>query len=339
MVVRQWVRRFKRMFESRAVVLMYHRVADLDADPWELAVQPVNFEQQLAVLKKKFHVVSVTELVAYFKKGSIPAHCVCVTFDDGYSDNFYNALPLLQEHQCPASFFITTDLIDQKALFWWDELQDLILAPGVLPPVFSLAIDGLELTYYLQEDAVLSESKWQLQCGWIAAEAAPTRRCELYLLLWNKLRPLTNAVLQSALRAIRLWADYEKRADRLNWPLTRTQLQKMAEHPLVDMGFHTLSHPCLSYHSYSSQYQEIVQSRTAIHQLCKNATHLFTYPYGNFNDTTLEIVKAEKLTAAFSTKEATVSKRSDPYCFGRFQVKNWNGPDFERQLSLWIKKF
>jgi peptidoglycan/xylan/chitin deacetylase (PgdA/CDA1 family) len=88
----------------KVLVLMYHRVADLKRDPWELAVSPENFEQQLALLRRKYDVITVPELARKLSTHSICSNSICITFDDGYSDNFHVAKPLLEKHECPQLF-------------------------------------------------------------------------------------------------------------------------------------------------------------------------------------------------------------------------------------------
>jgi peptidoglycan/xylan/chitin deacetylase (PgdA/CDA1 family) len=43
-----------------------------------------------------------------------------ITFDDGYRDNFTQALPVLQARNLPAVIFLTTDHIGSSTPFWWD---------------------------------------------------------------------------------------------------------------------------------------------------------------------------------------------------------------------------
>jgi peptidoglycan/xylan/chitin deacetylase (PgdA/CDA1 family) len=45
--------------------------------------------------------------------------CVLITFDDGYYNNL-RALPVLEEFDVPAVFFIATANIKDKKPFWWD---------------------------------------------------------------------------------------------------------------------------------------------------------------------------------------------------------------------------
>jgi peptidoglycan/xylan/chitin deacetylase (PgdA/CDA1 family) len=44
---------------------------------------------------------------------------ILITFDDGYFSSL-NALPVLEEYQVPAVFFVTTNNIKENRLFWWD---------------------------------------------------------------------------------------------------------------------------------------------------------------------------------------------------------------------------
>jgi peptidoglycan/xylan/chitin deacetylase (PgdA/CDA1 family) len=44
---------------------------------------------------------------------------VMITFDDGYYNNFYS-LPVLEEFQVPATYFITTKNLISNNSYWWD---------------------------------------------------------------------------------------------------------------------------------------------------------------------------------------------------------------------------
>src|SRR4051794_17154479 len=117
-----FLNKIRRINEKKVVVLMYHRITDESIDPWQLAVNPYFFEQHLEVLQKRFKVIRVNELIHQLTTKLITANSVCITFDDGYRDNFLNAKPLLEKYKCPASFFIPTLYIGQEQMFWWDEL-------------------------------------------------------------------------------------------------------------------------------------------------------------------------------------------------------------------------
>ncbi|MBR3622676.1 MAG: polysaccharide deacetylase family protein, partial [Selenomonadaceae bacterium] len=104
-------------------VLMYHRVADNIKDPYGIAVSPKNFRKHMAYLKQNFHVLQFDKDWSDIKEASI-----VVTFDDGYADNFYNALPILEEYEIPATFFVSTENLDTDNLFWWDKLSLLFSA-------------------------------------------------------------------------------------------------------------------------------------------------------------------------------------------------------------------
>lgn len=337
MTPRLWVRRLKRFFEPKAIVLMYHRVADLPVDPWQLAVQPDLFEQQLKVLHKKYRVIPLQEMVSQLSNQSVKSNTVCITFDDGYRDNFIHAKPLLEKYQCPATFFIATQYIDRKQLFWWDELQHILLESPVLPEKLNIDIEGVPFSYDLEEEALLTDKRSAQQMAWIAPGDPPTRRCELYFLLWERLKPLPDPELQDMLTRIRIWARYYQKPEKISWPLTKTQLKGIARHPLFDVGLHTVTHASLIFHSEDVQCREIMDNRDSLKKICRRSVNMLTYPYGDYNEATISVVKKENLAAAFSTAEKAITKRSDPYSLGRFQVKNWSRREFEVQLARWAK--
>ena len=122
--IKGWLRRFR----ARAIILCYHRVTELDSDPQLLSVTPKNFREQLEVLRRLYNVARLRDWISEEGK-STRLTVVVITFDDGYADNFHEALPLLREADCPATVFVTAGKIDDEEEFWWDELERLILLP------------------------------------------------------------------------------------------------------------------------------------------------------------------------------------------------------------------
>src|SRR5262245_33946506 len=91
----------------RALILLYHRIADLEVDPWGLAVTPEHFADQIAVLAGIAHPVRLDELASSRAQLRTRRPLVAVTFDDGYADNLHAALPILERYDVPATFFVT----------------------------------------------------------------------------------------------------------------------------------------------------------------------------------------------------------------------------------------
>ena len=82
---------------SRAagLVLMYHRVAEVDNDPWALAVSPRHFDEHLQVLRASYQTATPRQVAAATDGEEVALGTVVVTFDDGYADNLHLAKPLL----------------------------------------------------------------------------------------------------------------------------------------------------------------------------------------------------------------------------------------------------
>lgn len=55
---------------------------------------------------------------------------VMITFDDGYYNNLYS-LPILEEFQVPATYFITTNNLVSNTSFWWDVVYKYRTKEGV----------------------------------------------------------------------------------------------------------------------------------------------------------------------------------------------------------------
>lgn len=121
----------RSIFESRlhalflrnaAVIVTFHRVHDTtSADGLTTGIGM--FERHCRFFKRHFRVISLRELVSRLERGVRLDRELAITFDDGYRDNFENALPVLERLSLPATFFVITQWIGTDVVAWWDRQQ------------------------------------------------------------------------------------------------------------------------------------------------------------------------------------------------------------------------
>lgn len=124
-----------RMTKDFAVpVLMYHRICDLtpseSKNPLirDLSVSPADFEAQLKYLKENgFTFLHVSDVERALSEGdALPEKAVAITMDDGYQDNFTEALPLLKKYEAKATIFMVTNNFEKPARLNWDQAKQMI---------------------------------------------------------------------------------------------------------------------------------------------------------------------------------------------------------------------
>src|SRR5688572_16177027 len=175
MLKKMW-NRMCGMGDKRALILMYHQVCEKKVDPWQLAVNPDCFQKQLEILQRKFTLVSLEELVSCLKAGKLRSNMVAMTFDDGFVDNYLNAAPLLEWYRVPATFYLTTNPLKDQKLYWWDELQSIVLLTERLPKILKLSIAGSAFQFEFRRDQVLTPKMSQENLRWVYGQPAPNER-------------------------------------------------------------------------------------------------------------------------------------------------------------------
>ena len=73
--------------QPRAIILVYHRVTEIELNPHLLCVSPQHIAEHLQVLCQMYHPLSLQELNQKLIQGRIQNHSIVITFDDGYADN------------------------------------------------------------------------------------------------------------------------------------------------------------------------------------------------------------------------------------------------------------
>lgn len=325
--VRNW---WDRRFRRQAVVLLYHRVADLDIDPWSLAVTPKHFAEHLDVLRRSANLLSLRDLAWHLREGQVPRNSVVLTFDDGYHDNLYTAKPLLERHEVPATVFVATKGVEGGDEFWWDELEALLLRPNTLPAEIRLDIQGEERRW----DFLPSE-----EAGGCLEGQTSDARLHLYRSIWEAVAPLREEYRLHVLSQLRDLLDAPPSRRDTHRLLTADEVEELAEGALVEIGAHTVTHPVLATLPVEQQRREIERSRQALEEITQRPVTAFSYPFGkraDYTPDTVALVRSLGLECACSNFPGAVHRATDPYQFPRLYVHDEDGDRFAEKLSGWL---
>jgi peptidoglycan/xylan/chitin deacetylase (PgdA/CDA1 family) len=317
---------------ASAIILYYHRVASLARDPQLLAVSPGNFADQLAVLKETATVLPLEELVDAAAGGDENDTFAAITFDDGYADNLQTAAPILKALAMPTTVFASWAPIRNERMFWWDELEQILLA-GHLRKTLTVDFSGRTTSFDLGE--------WADKPGhfdeWTVLDThAPTPRHAAYLDLFRAMMPLALQEKQTVIAQLRtqLTADLPQSRDHM--PMTRQALVEADRDDLMTIGCHTMNHPILSQLPAEDMRAEIVDAKRELESLLGSPRTLFSYPYGryvDFNQQVVDCVKDSGFRFACTTAPGLVTASTDPLRLPRFGIRNLDGDAFRKRLE------
>ena len=97
------------------VILIYHRIGGRTASQVDLPA--ALFDEQVAALADAGRLVSLDDGLERLAAGSLDDSPVVLTFDDGTADWVDHALPVLERHRAPATFYVATDFVERAVPF------------------------------------------------------------------------------------------------------------------------------------------------------------------------------------------------------------------------------
>ena len=314
---------------SGVAVLCYHRIAEPEVDPWGLCVSPQHFDAHLAALRRWGPVFSLAEVAHALRAGRLPRRAAVVTFDDGYADNLHAALPLLERHGVPATFFVATGMLGGMREFWWDELERLVLR-AVLPDPLRLEI-GAETHEWATGEPAPTPPMWR------AWEAPPSPRHALYYALWAMLIERTEEERTAALAALRTLIPSHAEARPSHRTMTEEEVVTLARSPLVEVGAHTVTHPALPTLEPARQREEVAESKGMLEALLGRSVMAFAYPYGRGGADARAAVAEAGFASACTTEHEPLRAGADSLAVPRFQVLDSDGEALARWLTALLR--
>jgi peptidoglycan/xylan/chitin deacetylase (PgdA/CDA1 family) len=317
---------------GNTLILMYHRITELDTDPWALAVTPASFEDHLDVITSRSEVVPLRDTLDRATRSARP--CVTFTFDDGYADNLPPAR-MLAARGLPATYFLAAGQLGSPRQFWWDEVATIFLDSANLPDTLELELESGRLQLDLLNDAEADGDRVDGR-PWRADQEPRTARQRVYLQSYRALRPLDPEQRERGLEALAEWADIAREARPGMRSLTLDEVAELCALDGVEIGAHTITHPVLASLPAERQRKEIVGSRRLLEEASGRPVESFAYPHGtraDYTPETVSIVAEAGLRRACAAVGGPLRPPVQPYELPRFMVEDWDGAEFERRFA------
>lgn len=221
-----------------------------------LTITPEFLEHTIKTLKQRgFQALCLRDLPQHLATAT-PAHKVmCFTLDDGYLNNITHALPIFDKYKVPFTIFPCSGFIERTHFMWWDALELLIAQNENIE--FNLPHAHMSLRTITPAQKYLA---FELIGQHFIGQKQDAATQELDRL------------------AQQHHIDINQLVDDLI--MDRQDLKRIAEHPLANIGAHTVSHSILSQLSAQALRQEIAQSKAHLTQLLGAAPSCFAYPHG-----------------------------------------------------------
>jgi peptidoglycan/xylan/chitin deacetylase (PgdA/CDA1 family) len=289
-------------------VLIFHRVLP-EPDPlFPDEMHARRFDEMCGWLAAWFNVLPLDQAVQHMQAGTLPARAACITFDDGYADNYSVAMPILQRHGLTATFFIATGFLDGGRM-WNDTVIETVRQCDDLSVLVAV---GLPRFARKDESAVIASEARQSMPPTIADKQAAIAT----LIKHIKYRPVSERI--SLTEEIARLAKVQLPQ---NLMMTSSEVKAMRQAGML-IGAHSVSHPILAKLTDEQAREEIGDSKRFLEQLLGERITVFAYPNGkpgeDYSPQSVEVVRSLGFDAAVSTQWGSSRMDDDPLQIKRF---------------------
>lgn len=306
----------RKLRQTGCVILMMHKINDL-VDPLPLTLSPEHFARMIEEIQRSNRIVPLEQATAASANGG--GLKFVMTFDDGYRDNYEQALPIMKRYRVPAMVYISVDHVEGRRSFWYETLISAISGTAEQ----RLDLSALDLgSFDLEDQAAKVHAITELNQA-LKRYDTDTRE------------HLVKQVAEMLGRA-----DQASGSSMLTWDMVR----EMADQD-VSIGSHTMSHPILSRESRERVRLELRDSKTRLETVLQRAVDAFAYPNGrseDFNDMVVEEAKEAGYSSAVTTMPGINTAATDSFMLKRIEVHNRMCSDVRGRFSpalFWANVF
>lgn len=245
--------------KKNSSIILFHGIDTIGKTDFNLRFCSLNdFKKQLLYLKKHFVIVPVKEI---FNTDSYSGKTkIAITFDDGYLNNFKYALPVLEELEIPASFYITSVTNYGITSLFHDDID---ICSSLLK---SFEYENIKFTRINNQPRLFS-SELNIDINEFA------RRLEM-----GQRDKLIKAIKEA------VGFDYKTKEDLEDyWELIgERELKLISNSKNITIGSHSCFHNDLTLIDVASAKKELLDSKNYLENVTGKSVTELSYPFGTY---------------------------------------------------------
>jgi peptidoglycan/xylan/chitin deacetylase (PgdA/CDA1 family) len=297
---------------SNVVVLMYHDLCESDEDKNWIRLPGIRFEEHIRFLKEIGTMLSPTDLHEQLPTAGDKLKFL-LTFDDGFVNHLRIALPILEKHDVPALFFITTENIETGEPFWFDK----IITPIQFLKIKDLDLCHLGLNHYQFPDQNSSER-------------------------WNSIQPLLsdiknlskskNNVVSHVFEFLdeRFGSRSREFFENIR-PINHTEISLLIKSGQCHLGSHAHRHEILTHYGKKELLENLTRSKQILEDITGTRICHISYPNGDSNSLVETLAVQCGFQYGFGTKPGLFLQKTNRMRIPRIAVSGFDTP----RILLW----
>lgn len=220
------------------------------------------FYKVLKSLKETGTPISLNEALNILEnRHTFPENSFAITFDDGFENNYSVAAPILADLSIPATFYISTGMVDQNTMTWIDRIE-LCFEQHQTGKVKLPWEDTIrEFNQFEDQVSILNEIRRHIKSHREVNQEEFVK------------------YIYSLFKMEMIYSSNDPLDKKLSWQ----QVSELNSHTLFKVGGHAHNHEILSFLSSEELHKTIETSLTYLAQKASIKTIHYSYPEGLSN--------------------------------------------------------
>ena len=242
---------FANRYSGTGVIVMFHEVVREPRGQLGQGVTPQDLDYAIRLLRRRGRDIVDLDTALNRLQAGDPRPFAVLTFDDGYRNNLTQALPILEDHNAPATIYVPTGMPTAQLDAWWLGLRQLFLEHN------RLEIEPMDRVY-MADDRATKAAGFREVIAWV----------------WDDFSRVN--AFGETYRRYGLSMEALVRCHAMS----ETELQHIHQSPLITIGGHTTAHFPLALLETDQVRREIADNRSFLQNLLQDPIDHFAYPFG-----------------------------------------------------------